>query len=92
MGVLQTGEIFCQAPSAFHFGKSYRYMWYYKGRIKLLGDSIFPLGCLSITCPAWRICLKDMNNAYIFVSQIGLFQADQRCVNRNGTFSRQRIS
>ena len=30
-GVLQTGEIFCQATSTFYFGKSYRY---YQGRMK----------------------------------------------------------
>ena len=79
MGTLQTGEIFCQAPSAFYFGKSYR--------IKSLGDSISPLGCLSITFPAWRICLKDINNAHFFVLRRGLFQADQRSVKRNGLFA-----
>ena len=52
MGILQSVEIFCQAPSAFYLGNSYRYTRHYQGSMKLLGDSIFSLGMSIITCPA----------------------------------------
>ena len=88
MGVLQTGEIFSQAPSAFYHGKSHMYMGYYQGGMKKLGNSIFSPGMSYHTSPY----VENIDNVWLFVLLRGFFQADQRSADCNATSCRQTFS
>ena len=55
MGVLQTGEIFCQAPSAFYLGKTTGTRGIIRENEKL-DESIFSLGMSYHNLP----CVKNM--------------------------------